>query len=165
MIHFEMGDDFELSGAITYFESYMLYTTDKHVEKFNKFDNEVVIYNGREVYADSMETLEKRKSYLTKFNQIAKEKLSKPLNPKSYSCILVEITDDKNIYNEEEINLAYSQIRDILVDFCDKYNRIALLTQHFNQKNRVPHIHILVEREKRKHNEFQDFLNNTYKEI
>lgn len=157
----DFGADYPLSGIITNFESYMFSTTPKHYKEHNSFDEEIVLIDGnRDVLYFRMEDLEQRKRALKSFNEMLKNKYYDFDNPSHLSCLMIDFILPEAEWDDNEINEAYEKIKNIFITWAQDNDRIAAMVQHFYQGNRYPHVHILYQRASRKHNEFQNFLNN-----
>ena len=154
-----VGEDYPLFGALTSFEAYMLATTEKQIEKQASLELcEAVVVNGKEwVKRFSLDELKDRKNVLSLFNATVKEKKI-ALAPNNFSCFLIDITTNDNTISIEEAETAYNEIIEHSIEWLKENDRVALVAQHFYQYNRVPHIHFLYERKKRKHNELQEYL-------
>ena len=153
-----IGEDYPLTGTITNFESYMFATKDKFISEHTSFNEEIVIVDGnRSTECVSMNELSDRKKALSKFNALAKEQ-ELDISSKHYSCIMIDFVIEDDAFNEKAFNKSYKQLKKYFINWTTENNRVAVMVQHFYQGERWPHVHILLQRKPRKHNEFQDFL-------
>ena len=162
-ITLNLNDNYPLDGVITCFEAYMFSTTQEHISEHISFDESIVIVDGnRSTNIISMNELNDRKNALTQFNKLAKQKI--PSMPKStgLSCCMIDFIDEDNVYDKTEINAAYGRLEELFIKWCHDNDRVGAMVQHFYQGNRVPHVHMLYQRGRGKHNEFQDYFSNNY---
>lgn len=157
-----VGADYPLNGVITNFEAYMFITVQKFIINHHKIEGEIttVMHDGF-VHIESMSNLNDRKAALTAFNETASVHI--PSLPKStgLSCCMIEFDID-GVIDDDDVNELYMEIRQTFIDWLVENNRVGVMVQHFYQKNRPPHLHILYERRNRKHDEFQTYLLDTY---
>ena len=153
-----IGDDYLLQGTITHFEAYMFATADKHIREHTSFDEELVLVDGnRSNQIISMTNLNGRKLALAQFNNIAQRQIPSIPKPTDLSCCMVDFFDEKNIYDDMEIREAYAELKDMFLKWMRDNDRVAVMVQHFYQGTRVPHVHILYQRDKGKCSEFQTY--------
>ena len=152
------ADDYQLDGIITGFENYMFATTEKFIGEHTSFDEEIVIVdNSNAVHTIPMADLKDRKMALAHFNGFAKHRIPSMPKPDGLSCCMVDILDDTNKYAEEDIKESYGILKDMFIKWMTENNRVAVMVQHFYQGERVPHVHILYQRENGRHSEFQKY--------
>lgn len=157
-INLNFAEDYQLNGIITNFESYMFATTEKFIKEHTCFDEEIVIIDDTNaVHTISMTDLRDRKTALTHFNSLAKSRIPSIPKPDGLSCCMVDIIDDTGRYLENEVQDGYKVLKDMFIKWMTANNRVAVMVQHFYQGRRVPHVHILYQREKGKHSEFQRY--------
>lgn len=160
------GADYPLNGPITYFEAYMFATTDAHMDEHVLFDDITKAIHGSILLVDkdgattllNNPTLDKRRAALTSFNGMLK---SKPLdfpNAKKLSCVMIDLEDKSDLYVSKGYRDFLLQLTSIFMNWCQTNQRIGACVHHQEQKDRVPHLHLLYERAPRKHNEFQKHL-------
>lgn len=155
----KLYDDCLLNGTITYFEAYMFATTPKHIGGHTSFDERLIIVDGdRSNHIIPMVELEERKKALTLFNKLAKEQIPSMPKPTGLSCCMIDLVDENNEYEEKELNSCYKELEDLFLQWSAENNRVGVMVQHFYQGDRYPHVHILYQRGRGKHNEFQNFL-------
>lgn len=150
------ADDYQLNGVVTGFENYMFATTEKFIDQHTSFDEEIVIVdNSNAVHIISMADLKDRKMALAHFNDFAKHRIPSMPKPDGLSCCMVDILDDTNKYAKEDVQESYEALKDMFTKWMTENNRVAVMVQHFYQGERVPHVHILYQRENGRHSEFQ----------
>ena len=159
-INITVGKDYPLSGVITNFEAYMFITVQKFIIDHHKIEGEIttVMHDGS-VHIESMSNLNDRKAALTAFNKTASAYIPSFPKPNNLSCCIIEFEIDGVT---DDVNELYMGIRQTFIDWLVENNRVGVMVQHFYQKNRSPHLHILYERGNRKHDEFQTYLLDTY---
>lgn len=158
-----VGDDYPLNGIITHFEAYMFVTLPKHIaEHRNPIPGELILVDGnRCTVTRAMDNLSVRKASLTNFNQLAKAQIPSIPKPNGLSCCMIDfMPDDESGQDctEAQYQAVYLELRKAYLDFMATNNRVAAMVQHWAQGHRYPHVHILYQRKRGQHNEFQDWL-------
>lgn len=164
MLRIELNDDYPIKGRINYFEGYMFATTEKHYNKHYSFDEKLYLIDGKKSVANeySMMDLKLRKEALKDFNNMNKEDFDDNLEPSHYSCTLIDILDDENIYSNKEIQNLYKELLDEYIKFLVVNKRIGVIVPHFFQDKRVTHFHLIYQKDKE--NEFVNYLLRNNKE-
>lgn len=156
-----IANDCPLNETIPHFENDMFAVTDKFIKEHSSFNEELVIVNGR--WANKIVTmidLDHRRKALDEFNGFAKQHITSFPKPDGFSCCLIDFMDDENIYAEADIKKCYSLLVNAFLDWMKENERVAVMVPHFYQGERIPHVHILYQRDMDKHNEFQTYLLN-----
>lgn len=153
------GADYPLSGAITNFEAYMFSTTPKHIAEHASFDEEMVLINkDMDMEIIAMDDLAERKRGLTQFNNWLKAQVSSFPKPTGVSCLLIDFMMPESSWSDDKINQAYAELKSEFISWMVNNNRVAAMVQHFYQGKRYPHVHILYQRTRGAHDEFQRYL-------
>ena len=177
-----IGDDYPLTGVLTYFEAYMFVTTPKHMAEHRfiasngveRLDGCVHVVDG--IMGDNMSMnpaalakatgsfamrnpdLPCRKALLSLFNSIGVRRgLGNP-KPGGFSCVLIDFRDPSGLYDPAAIRATADRICRLFAEWCAANDRAGAIAQHLAQGNRLPHVHALYQRGKGKHEEFQDWL-------
>lgn len=159
------SDDFSqsLGRTINIFEAYLFATTESKINQHVDFENcKMYLVDGnRSVQAYPMQDIPLRKQVLKDFNKLlsgAEE--NNCVNGKHLSCILVELDDETERWNETDVQESVDAVSSVAINWMQENNRIGIIVQHLHQKDRVPHLHILHQRAPRKYNELRTFLQN-----
>lgn len=112
--------------------------------------------DGEKIY--SMDELETRKTALKEFNSSNKEDFEDNFSPEHYSIVLIDFEDEEDIYNIDEIDETYHLILNEFNKFLKKNKRKGALVPHFFQHDRVPHLHLIYQKQ-----ESNEFVNHLYK--
>lgn len=157
-MQYEIYPPYKVANTYTFFESYMLATTPRHFKRHKKlmFDAYVLDGKTKQSQAFQMEDLQSRKEAFRKFNRLLKQDNNGHM-PKAdtlgtglvYFDYEQGDPDDDTLFAMASTNL-YSNLAATLLDFCNNFKRIALVTPHLLQytdkdktKLSVPHAHIL----------------------
>ena len=153
-----VGHDYPLTGTITNFEAYMFITTDKHIVKHTDFNEEIVIVDGSRSYKIiDMNQLTDRKSALSLFNQLAKAQGIDIPKPSQLSCVVIDFACDDDCEYSDFDNV-YDKVKNEFIRFMTDNNRVGVMVQHFYQNERYPHVHMLYQRRRGQHDEFQTYF-------
>ena len=152
-----IGQDYPLTGPITYFEAYMFVTTAKYINEHG------VVYNGTVVDGSngviptgSFVILQNRKDAVTLFNNALKPVLKNFPNANMVSCVLIDF--DGDIDDMQEVMKVTGLLERLFVGWCRANNRVGACVPHLDQDNRAPHMHFLYTKVRGKSSEFQDYL-------
>lgn len=154
-----VNSDYPLSGVVTYFEAYMFVTTQKHIAEHTlPLQGELILVDGnRGVTVTPMADPNDRSASLTAFNRMAKAKIPSMPKPSGLSCCLIDFIGDDDC-SDADYDSAYAELKDKFIKFMTDNDRVAAMTQHWPQGRRYPHVHILYQRKRGKHDEFQNWL-------
>lgn len=161
-VSLQMGDDYPLSGCVTYFEPYMFVTSDKWISEHDGVYDGIVV-NGSQgiVSVNDWSDVSTRKQMVTKFNSCLKSVIDFP-KTNMMSCVLIDIiTPDDVVYDDNvmtQLIEIVDELKDIFADWCIRENRVGALVPHVWQDNRYVHVHILYNRKRGEHEEFQNYL-------
>ena len=163
MIGWAIEDDYPLKGSITNFEAYMFITTPKYIaQHIAPIPGELIFVDGnRSNRIVRMADLNDRKAWLTKFNHAAKAQIPSIPKPSGLSCCMIDFMPmDKNgpDGSDFDYHVSYIGLRSAFMDYMRDNDRIAVLVQHWAQKQRYQHVHILYQRKRGQHSEFQTWL-------
>ncbi len=162
MLDLVIYSDYPLDGYLNHFEAYMFATTEKHYTKHYDFGEMLIIDEDSYEYL-SMKDLKIRKKSLTKFNQTLKSKLKiSDLKSNNVKIAMIDITDETNLFDENECNQLWKKLSSCFIEFCKKTNHVGVMVQHFYQNGRPPHIHYMIDKVKysKNYDEFQNYLIN-----
>lgn len=172
-INITVGDDYELTGMIQYFEGYMFVTTPKCVAEHGGFPGAICIMNGTGMvdcrkelpgFHDSAAFcatglgLEDRRQVVKLFNRLGKTRIPTLPSPSGLGCVMIDLVDESGDYRDRDIAEALQHVRGSFVKWCHDNDRFGGLSEHLTQERRCPHVHILYERHAGEHNEFQNYL-------
>lgn len=163
-LNFSLCEDYEeLTNPITGFEAYMFASTDYQAQKHDAFESYAYVIEDGDVTSFDFTNQALRKKGLTTFNKagvnvgIQKGNSSVP-NASRLSCMIVYIEDPDGLYRPKDVRHHYDILAKALTRFCKENHRIACIVPHLHQGQNMPHAHILVQRARGKHNEFQEWL-------
>lgn len=156
------GDDYPLNGVITAFEAYMFITTDKFIRQHeDTFPCSIIMVDGKSGRNEvKMQDLKDRKAALTAFNKMASARIPSIPKPTGLSCVLVDLTTESEDYQMPEMEEACTELSGMFARWCEENDRVGVIVPHMLQDGRWPHVHILYQRGRGKHNEFQDWLSD-----
>lgn len=161
MIQINFGTDYPFSNDIKNFEKYMFATIPCQAKKQYSFgnDNIYILDKQKEKHIFSMNEIQTRKEALQIFNSILFNDGYDSLNGKYFSIFIIDFFNENGEYELSKLNDLYTYLEKLISNWCIENNRILAIAQHFQQLNRVPHIHIIYTRSRRKkHNELQNYL-------
>lgn len=158
-VNVQINEDYPLTGVVTHFEAYMFATVDRYLKEHKQpLSGEIVIVDGnRGVDTTPMADLNDRSRCLTQFNRLAKAKIPAVPKPTGLSCCMIDLVGDKAC-TDADCDDVYRQLKEFFIDFMQKNDRVAVMVQHWAQGSRYPHVHMLYQRKRGKHDEFQDWL-------
>lgn len=168
-IQLSISNDYVLSKIITRLEfDIFIMGTKTILEHIQPIQGELILVDGnRNVITRPLSDLLVRKASFVDFNNLAS--LQIPSIPSSTGlsyCTIDFIPLNKHeIYTEEDYHIIYSKLRELYLDFMKENNRVSIMVQHWKQNRRYPHVHILYQRKKGKHNEFQSWLFKQLSEV
>lgn len=152
-----IGQDYPLTGPITYFEAYMFVTTTKHINEHGVvYDGVVVDGNKGVLPTGSFVVLQNRKNAVTLFNNALKSVLKNFPNANMVSCVLIDFDGDIN--DMQEVIKVTEMLKRLFVEWCQVNNRVGACVPHLDQNKRAPHMHFLYTKVRGKSSEFQDYL-------
>lgn len=160
MINILLNNDYPLKGNLNYFEAYMFATTERHYNKHYIMKGNIHLFDGTkdEEKIFSMVGLDNRKKALKEFNDSNKEDFEDNFSPEHYSVVLIDFEDEDNNYNIDEVDEIYKLILSEYSKFLKENKRKGALVPHFFQHDRIPHLHIIYQKQ-----ESNEFVNHLYK--
>lgn len=146
--HINLEADYPLNGpSIGGFEAYMFILADKFIQEHTSFDGEMILVDGKNgVAAYPMSLFITRMEVKDKFDELMYVKLHSFPRPDNVSCVMIDIEDNAGVYNEDDIEDVYQELRTKFVNWMISHDRVAVMVQHFYQGQRLPHVHILYEK-------------------
>lgn len=146
------------------FESYLFIISPKFIAEHGVLDNSIVmVVDGKgSRYNYSMKDLSTRKSALEFLNNAAVARGLDLSDEDCFSVVMMDfVSDDDKELDYYDVLQPYDDLSNIFRRWCVDNDRLGVMAQHFSQKDRTPHVHIMYERkDKSLQSEFQDYLDS-----
>lgn len=147
---FEIYPDYPLKDDIGGFYNYLFSLTKTQENKHATLKYDVIDFVvAGEAYHISAEEKDARESAKTAFEETLKVSGTRP---SELASILID-------FSPAEYEIAFEDLQLVMGVFdywCKETGHFGVLVSHMTQDNRLPHVHILMQKDK--DNEFQEFL-------